>query len=356
MLKEKLQPFIDRFEEITALLTAPEILNDIKKMTQLSKEQSDLLPLVEASKEYFQVLENIQENKEMLGDPELGDLAKEELKELEEKKPHLEEKIKTLLIPSDPNDDKNVFIELRAGTGGDEAAIFVGNLLQTYMRYAELKGWKTEIISLSESDFGGYKEAIILIKGNKAYSRLKYEGGTHRVQRVPVTESQGRVHTSAITVAIMPEVDDIDIQINPNDIKIDVMRASGNGGQSVNTTDSAVRITHIPTGIVVTNQDEKSQHKNREKAMKVLKARLYDLEQAQKNASEKESRSAQVGTGDRSGRIRTYNYPQNRITDHRIGLTLYKLDEIMQSGNLDQLIEPAHTYFQAEALKKEMEF
>jgi peptide chain release factor 1 len=242
---------------------------------------------------------------------------------------------------------------MRAGAGGDESAIFVGNLLQTYMRYADLKGWKTEIMNLNESDFGGYKEAIILVKGEKVYSRLKYEGGTHRVQRVPATESQGRVHTSAITVAIMPEVDDVEIEINATDLKIDSMRASGNGGQSVNTTDSAVRITHIPSGLVVTNQDEKSQHKNRDKAMKVLKARLYDLEMKEKQASAKESRSAQVGSGDRSGRIRTYNYPQNRITDHRIGLTLYKLDEIMQSGTMEQLIEPADAFFQAEAIQKE---
>ena len=356
MLQNKLQKFIDRFEEIATLLVKPDVIHDVKKITRLSKEQSSIKKIVDIAKKYNQIISDIGENKELLGDEELGELAKEELKKLEKQKIQLENEIKILLLPKDPNDDKNIFVELLAGTGGDEAALFVGDLFGTYMRYASNQGWKTEIISLSESDFGGYKEAIILIKGNKAYSRLKYEGGTHRVQRVPVTESQGRVHTSAITVAIMPEVDDIDIQINPNDIKIDVMRASGNGGQSVNTTDSAVRITHIPTGIVVTNQDEKSQHKNREKAMKVLKARLYDLEQAQKNASEKESRSAQVGTGDRSGRIRTYNYPQNRITDHRIGLTLYKLDEIMQSGNLDQLIEPAHTYFQAEALKKEMEF
>ena len=353
MLAERLQPFIDRYEEINELLISPDILSDIKKITQLSKEQSDLLPLVETAREYLQVLDDTEENKSLLSDSELGDLAKEELKELETLKSKLIDRIKKLLAPTDPNDDRNVFIEMRAGAGGDEAAIFVGNLLQTYIRYADLQGWKTEIMNLSDSDFGGYKEAIILVKGDKVYSRLKYEGGTHRVQRVPATESQGRVHTSAITVAVMPEVDDIDVDINSADLKIDVMRASGNGGQSVNTTDSAVRITHIPTGLVVTNQDEKSQHKNKDKAMKVLKARLYDLEMQEKQASEKESRSAQVGSGDRSGRIRTYNYPQNRITDHRIGLTLYKLDEIMQSGTIDQLIEPANAFFQAEAIKRE---
>ena len=353
MLAERLQPFINRYEEINTLLIDPDILQDIKKMTQLSKEQSDLLPLVETAREYIQVFNDIEENKALLSDSELGDLAKDELKDLEVQKPTLEERIKKLLVPTDPNDNRNVFIEMRAGAGGDEAAIFVGNLLQTYIRYADSKGWKTEIMNLNDSDFGGYKEAIILVKGDKVYSRLKYEGGTHRVQRVPTTESQGRVHTSAITVAIMPEVDDIEIEINATDLKIDVMRASGNGGQSVNTTDSAVRITHLPTGLVVTNQDEKSQHKNKDKAMKVLKARLYDLEMREKNASEKESRSAQVGSGDRSGRIRTYNYPQNRITDHRIGLTLYKLDEIIQGGTIDQLIEPADAFFQAEAMKRE---
>jgi peptide chain release factor 1 len=353
MLGERLQPFIDRYEEINSLLTSEEVLTDIKKMTTLSKEQSGLLPLVEKSREYLEIVEGIEESKSLLGDPELGELAKEELKELEAQIPQLESDIKTLLIPSDPNDDRNVFLEMRAGTGGDEAAIFVGNLFQTYMRYIEAKGWKTEIMSLSESDFGGYKEVVVLVKGDKVYSRLKFEGGTHRVQRVPATESQGRVHTSAITVAIMPEVDDVEIEINPNDLKIDVMRASGNGGQSVNTTDSAVRITHIPTGIVITNQDEKSQHKNKDKAMKVLKARLFEIEMREKMASEKENRLAQVGSGDRSERIRTYNYPQNRITDHRIGLTLYRLDEIMQGGVMDDLIEPAHAYYQAEALKRE---
>ncbi|EJF06030.1 peptide chain release factor 1 [Thiovulum sp. ES] len=353
MLNERLQPFIDRYEEINSLLSSETVLTDIKRMTQLSKEQSDLLPLVEKAREYIEVVEGIAESKSLLSDPELGELAKEELRDFESRVPQLESDIKTLLIPTDPNDDRNVFVEMRAGTGGDEAAIFVGNLFQTYMRYIESKGWKTEIMSTSESDFGGYKEVVVLVKGDKVYSRLKYEGGTHRVQRVPATESQGRVHTSAITVAIMPEVDDVEIEINSNDLKIDVMRASGNGGQSVNTTDSAVRITHLPTGIVITNQDEKSQHKNKDKAMKVLKARLFEIEMREKMASEKENRLAQVGSGDRSERIRTYNYPQNRITDHRIGLTLYRLDEIMQGGVMDDLIEPAFAHYQAEALKRE---
>jgi len=340
MLADKLNPFINRYNELSELLSSPDITSDIKKMTELSKEQSSLLPIVEKAKEYKQVIEEITEAKEMLSDPEMVDMAKEELRELEPQKPALEEEIKMLLLPKDPNDDRNIIVELRAGAGGDEAAIFVGDLFGAYTRYADLKGWKIELISTSPSDAGGYKEVIALIKGEQVYSRLKYEGGTHRVQRVPATESQGRVHTSAITVAVMPEVDDVEIEINENDLKIDVMRSSGCGGQSVNTTDSAVRITHLPTGMVVTNQDQKSQHKNREKAMKVLKARLYDLELQEKQSEDAAQRAAQVGTGDRSGRIRTYNYPQNRISDHRINLTLYRLNEIMGAGLFDEIIEP----------------
>ena len=352
MLKDKLKPFLERYDEINKLLSSPEITNDVKKMTELSKEQAELGPLKEKAKEYIKVCEEIEENKALLEDSELGELAKEELKELEPRKEELEKEIKLLLIPKDPNDERNVYLELRAGTGGDEAALFVADLLKAYLRYAESKRWKAEIVSSSESSLNGYKEIIVLIKGKGAYSRLKYEAGTHRVQRVPETESQGRVHTSAITVAVMPEVDDVEIEINPNDLKIDVMRSSGCGGQSVNTTDSAVRITHIPTGIVVTNQDEKSQHKNKEKALKILKARLYEIqlkEQAEKNAKE---RKEQVGTGDRSGRIRTYNYPQNRITDHRIGLTLYRLDSIMENGSFDEIIDPLIAHYQAEEIKR----
>lgn len=352
MLKERLQPFIDRYQEISALLSSPDITNNIKKMTELSKEQSSIEDIYHASKNYIQTLESIDENKELLSDNELGELAKEELKNLERLKEEIEEEIKLLLIPKDPNDSKNIFLEIRAGTGGDEAAIFAGDLFRAYVRYADLKGWKIEISSSSESGHNGYKEIIVLIRGDGVYSRLKYESGTHRVQRVPQTESQGRVHTSAVTVAVLPEVDDVEVQINPNDLKIDVMRSSGCGGQSVNTTDSAVRITHLPTGIVITNQDQKSQHKNKEKAMKVLKARLYDMQMQEQMEKEGANRKAQVGSGDRSERIRTYNYPQNRITDHRIGLTLYRLEEILSAGLLDEIVDPLISYYQAEAIKR----
>lgn len=319
---------------------SPDITSDIKRMTTLSKEQSSIEPIVRKAKEYIKVLEDIEENKSMLDDSELGDLAKEELKELEQKKPILEDEIKLLMIPKDPNDDRNIYLELRAGTGGDEAALFVGDLFRGYLRYAENNNWKVEIMSSSDSEAGGYKEIVILVKGDHVYSKLKFEGGTHRVQRVPATESQGRVHTSAITVAVMPEVDDVEVEINESDLKIDVMRASGNGGQSVNTTDSAVRITHIPSGIVVTNQDQKSQHKNKERAMKVLKAKLFEIEMEKKMEAEGANRKEQVGTGDRSGRIRTYNFPQNRLSDHRINLTLYRLDYILQDGLFDEVIDP----------------
>ena len=351
MLKDKLQPFINRYEEINTLLMAPDITNDIKRMTDLSKEQSNMQPIVIKAREYVKLMDDIDENKMILDDPELGDLAKEELKELETRKPKLEDEIKFLMIPKDPNDDKNIYLELRAGTGGDEAAIFVGDLFRGYLRYAENNGWKVEIMSSSESESNGYKEIVILVKGDHVYSKLKFEGGTHRVQRVPATESQGRVHTSAITVAVMPEVDDVEVEINPNDLKIDVMRASGNGGQSVNTTDSAVRITHIPSGIVVTNQDQKSQHKNKDRAMKVLKAKLYEIEMQKKMETEGATRKEQVGTGDRSGRIRTYNYPQNRISDHRINLTLYRLDYIMNDGLFDEVIDPLITDHQSRLIE-----
>ncbi|WP_180675564.1 peptide chain release factor 1 [Helicobacter sp. 11S03491-1] len=340
MLVQKLTPIVRRYDEISLLLANPQVISDVKKLTTLSKEQSDIEEIAQNAKEYIQIIQSIKENKLLLEDKELGELAKEELKLLEAQKNSLESEIKILLIPKDPNDDKNIYLELRAGTGGDEAGIFVGDLFRAYCRYAELKKWKVEIISSSENNFGGYKEIIALIKGKGTYSKLKYEGGTHRVQRVPETESQGRIHTSAITVAIMPEVDDVEITINPNDLKIEVFRAGGHGGQCVNTTDSAVRITHIPTGISVSMQDEKSQHKNKDKAMKILKARIYEAELEEQKAQNSEARKTQVGSGDRSERIRTYNYPQNRLTDHRIGITLYSLEEIMLSGNLDTIIDP----------------
>jgi len=340
MLADKLTPFINRYNELGDLLSSPDITSDIKRMTDLSREQSNLLPIVEKAKEYQTLIADIADTRDMLSDAEMGEMAKEELKELEPQKPLLEDEIKTLLLPKDPNDDRNIIVELRAGAGGDEAAIFVGDLFDAYTRYADLRDWKIELISSSPSDSGGFKEVTALIKGEQVYSRLKYEGGTHRVQRVPSTESQGRVHTSAITVAVMPEVDDVEVVIEDKDLKIDVMRSSGCGGQSVNTTDSAVRITHLPSGLVVTNQDQKSQHKNREKAMKVLKARLFDLELQAQQSENAAERAAQVGTGDRSGRIRTYNYPQNRMSDHRINLTLYRLNEIMSGGLMDEVIEP----------------
>ena len=350
MLVDKLTPIIARYDEISQQLLDSTIISDIKKLTQLSKEQSSIEEVTKKAKLYLQTLESIKENKILLEDKDLGELAKEELKELESQKIALEEEIKLLLIPKDPNDDKNIYLELRAGAGGDEAGIFVGDLFRAYCRYADMKGWKVEIISSSENDVGGYKEMIALIKGAGVFSRLKYEGGTHRVQRVPQTESQGRIHTSAITIAIMPEVDDVEVVIAPNDLRIEVFRAGGHGGQCVNTTDSAVRITHIPTGISVSMQDEKSQHKNKDKAMKILKARIYEAQLQEQLSQNSQARKNQVGSGDRSERIRTYNYPQNRLTDHRIGLTLYSLEEIMLSGNFDPIIDPLIAHTQSEMM------
>ncbi len=348
ILAEKLSSILKRYDELTALLSSAEVISDIKKLTELSKEQSSIEEISIASKEYLSVLENIKENKELLEDKELSELAKEELKILEIQKSDLETAIKQLLIPKDPNDDKNIYLELRAGTGGDEAGIFVGDLFKAYCRYADLKKWKVEIVSSSENSVGGYKEIIALIKGKGVYSRLKFEAGTHRVQRVPETESQGRIHTSAITVAIMPEVDDVEISINPSDLKIEVFRAGGHGGQCVNTTDSAVRITHLPTNISVSMQDEKSQHKNKDKALKILKARLYEKQIEEQQLANAKDRKKQVGSGDRSERIRTYNYPQNRLSEHRINLTLYSLEEIMLSGSLDEVINPLIAHAQSQ--------
>lgn len=352
MLQDKLQAFLARHNELNTLLSDSAITADLAKMKALSKEQKSLEPIVAKAKDYLFTLKSIDENKALLADSELGELAKEELKSLENAQIQLEDELKILLLPKDANDERNVFLEIRAGTGGDEAALFVGDLVKAYARYAEIKGYKIEIVSSSEGSVGGFKEIILLIKGEGAYSRLKFEGGTHRVQRVPETESQGRVHTSAITVAIMPEVDDIEVEINENDLDIQVMRASGHGGQSVNTTDSAVRVIHKPTGIVVVNQDGKSQHKNKEAALKVLKARLYELKERQMQAEQSAARKSQVGSGDRSERIRTYNFPQNRISEHRINLTLYKLDDIMENGNFDEIIEPLIAHYQALALQE----
>ncbi len=352
MFKEKLQPFIDRYNEISELLSSPDIASDISRMTELSKEQSGLAELVEKANLYIETADAIEENKELLGDAELGELAKEELSELEPMLPALESEIKVLMIPKDKDDDKNVILELRAGAGGDEAALFVADVFRMYSRYAEQVGWKIEIVSTSDGTAGGYKELIAEVKGEGVYAQLKYDAGIHRVQRVPDTETQGRVHTSAITVAVIPEVDDVEVDIKPNEIKMDVYRSSGCGGQSVNTTDSAVRLTHIPTGIVAAIQDEKSQHKNKAKAMKILKARVYEAE-LQKHLDETSSqRKLQVGSGSRSEKIRTYNYPQNRLTDHRIGLTLYALDDIMNNGNLKLVFEPLMAHARMEAIQE----
>jgi peptide chain release factor 1 len=301
---------------------------------------------------YKHALDEMKSSKELLSDadPEIKELAKSEIEQLSGEIGHIEQELKSLLIPKDPNDEKNVLLEIRAGTGGDEASLFAADLFRMYSRYADRVGWKIEILSEHLTDSGGFKEIIVLIKGKGAYSRLKYESGTHRVQRVPVTEAQGRIHTSAVTIAVLPEAEDVEVNIDPGDLKIDVYRSAGPGGQSVNTTDSAVRVTHLPTGLVVTCQDEKSQHKNKAKALKVLRARLYDLEMRMQQEAISEKRKSQVGSGDRSERIRTYNFPQGRMTDHRIGLTLYRLESILQ-GDIDEIIDSLTTYFQAEALK-----
>lgn len=351
MFKEKLQPFIDRYNELNSLLSSPDIASDIKRMTELGREQSKLAKLVEKANAYIETADAIEENKELLGDAELGDLAKEELVELEPLLPQLEDEIKVLMIPSDPNDDKNIILELRAGAGGDEASLFVEDVFKMYLRHAELVGWKVEIISTSDGTAGGYKELIAQVNGEGVYSQLKFEAGTHRVQRVPNTETQGRVHTSTITVAVIPEVDDVEVELKESDIKMDVYRSSGCGGQSVNTTDSAVRLTHIPTGIVAAIQDEKSQHKNKAKAMKVLKARVYEAQMQEQLDETSAQRKLQVGSGARSEKIRTYNYPQNRLTDHRIDLTLYSLDRIMNDGSLKLVLDPLNTHAQTEAIQ-----
>jgi peptide chain release factor 1 len=342
----------DRFEELTEKIADPNVIANIIEWQKLIKEHANLEPIVKKYGEFKQAEEALEENLEMVkieSDEEMVEMLKEEINSLKKSLPELEHEIKLLLIPQDPNDDKNVILEIRAGAGGDEAGIFAGDLFRMYSRFAERNRWKIEIMSMSDTGVGGVKEVIALIKGSGAYSRLKYESGVHRVQRVPATESSGRIHTSTATVAVLPEVDDVEVDVNPNDLKIDVFRASGNGGQCVNTTDSAVRMTHIPTGIVVSMQDEKSQLKNRDKALKILKARLYEKYQSEQQAEIAAERKSQVGSGDRSAKIRTYNFPQGRITDHRINMTVYKLDAFLD-GEINEMIDALTTQEQTDKL------
>lgn len=351
---DKLDFILEKYEELSRKVSDPDVIARQKEWQRLMKEMSDLEPIVKEYTAYKKAKEELEEAKEILeleDDEELREMAREELKSNEAAIEQFTENLKILLLPKDPNDDKNVILEVRAGTGGDEAALFGSDLLRMYLRYAERMRWKTELIESNETEIGGVKEAVLLIKGKGAYSRLKYESGVHRVQRVPETESGGRVHTSAASIAVMPEVDDVEVNLDPNDVRIDVYRASGNGGQCVNTTDSAVRLTHIPTGLVVTCQDEKSQIKNKDKAFKVLKARLYDLMQQEQNDKIAAERKSQIGSGDRSERIRTYNFPQSRITDHRINLTMYKLDSFLD-GDLDEVIDALITEDQAEKMRE----
>ncbi len=353
---DRLAAVENRYEQLNELLSDPEIVNDPKKLREYSKEQSEIQKTVETYREYKQVKEELEGAKTMLEDKldaEMRELVKEEVDSLEKRLEELESELKILLIPKDPNDDKNVIMEIRGAAGGEEAALFAGDLFRMYSRYAESQGWKTEIIEAHPTELGGYKEVIFTINGRGAYSKLKFENGAHRVQRVPTTESGGRIHTSTATVAVLPEMEDVEVEINEKDIRVDTFASQGAGGQSVNTTMSAVRLTHIPTGIVVTCQDEGSQNKNREKAMKVLRARIYDKYQQEAQEEYDRNRKSAVGTGDRSERIRTYNFPQNRVTDHRIGLTIQKLDQILE-GKLDEIIEALILNEQAEKLENEI--
>ena len=335
---DRLEATLEKYNSLTEELSKPEVLSDVKKMTSLSKEQASLADIIEKYKEYKKVVSDINDAKEMLDDKEMAAFAKEEISRLETEKESLEKELEVLLLPKDPNDDKNTIVEIRGAAGGDEANLFAGDLFEMYSRYAENMGWKIEIINAVEGTSGGYSQIEFMVKGENVYSKLKYESGTHRVQRVPSTESQGRVHTSTATVAVLPEVEDIDIEIKDSDIRVDVYRSSGAGGQGVNTTDSAVRITYLPTNTVVTCQNERSQLKNKEQAMKVLKSKIYEDLQKKQNAEIEDERRSKIGTGDRAEKIRTYNYPQNRVTDHRINLTIMQLDRIMQ-GKLDEIIE-----------------
>lgn len=351
---DRLEDLVIRYEEVMGELQEPDVANDAARFRGLMKEQSDLAPIVEAFKEYKQCKQNIEDSILMLeeeSDEEMRELAKEELNDSKARVEELEHELKILLLPKDPNDEKNVIVEIRAGAGGDEAALFAAEIYRMYQHYAESRRWKTEMISLNENGIGGFKECVFMITGQGAFSRLKYESGVHRVQRVPETESGGRIHTSTITVAIMPEAEEVDVDLDMNDCKFDVFRASGNGGQCVNTTDSAVRLTHIPTGIVISCQDEKSQLKNKDKALKVLRARLYELELAKQHDAEAEARKSQVGTGDRSEKIRTYNFPQGRVTDHRIGLTIYKIDAFVD-GDMEEILDALTLEDQTQRLKE----
>ena|SRR5579885_2497791 len=355
-LSEKLDQLDSRFEEMTQQLSSAEVVNDSARLQKLAKQHAELEQIVAKHREYKQIEKDLAGARQMVleaEDAEMRQLAHEEEKQLAERKARVEQELKLLLLPKDPNDEKNILIEIRAGTGGDEAALFAGELFRMYSRYAETQGWKVEVLESSPSNLGGLKEIVAAIQGNKVYSQLKYESGVHRVQRVPATETQGRIHTSAATVAVLPEADEIDIKIEPKDLRIDTFCSSGPGGQSVNTTYSAVRITHLPTGLVVSQQDEKSQIKNKAKAMRVLRARLYELEQEKQQAAIIAERRGQIKTGDRSEKIRTYNFPQNRVTDHRIGLTLHQLNDVME-GKLAPLVDGLTTHYEAERLKQEL--
>jgi peptide chain release factor 1 len=349
---DKLAEVEKRYTQLESLMSDPSLPGKTREYSKIAKERSDLEELVLSYREWKKTEQEIESNKELLGEPDeaMREMAKEELAMLRERKERLEERLKYLLLPKDPNDSRNVIVEIRAGTGGDEAALFAAELARMYTRYAENRGWRVEIMSSNPTGLGGMKEMILSVEGKGAYSRLKFEGGVHRVQRVPVTEGSGRIHTSTVTVAVLPEADEVEVTIDPKDLKVDVMRASGPGGQSVNTTDSAVRMTHIPTGLVVSCQDEKSQHKNRAKALKILRARLLEKKQEEQSSEIAATRKLMVGSGDRSERIRTYNFPQGRVTDHRINFTLYKLDRVIE-GELEELIDALNTHYQAEALQ-----
>ncbi len=357
MMYEKLEEVERRYETLSHLLSQPEVISKQEEFQKVAKEYAELGKVVDLYRRIKKLDEEMKESQHLLlneEDEEMKRLAKDELSRLTETKEKMEEDLRMALLPKDPNDDKNILLEIRAGTGGDEAGLFAADLFRMYSKFAEQRAWRMEILNRHYTGVGGFKEIIALIEGKGVYSRLKYESGVHRVQRVPTTESQGRIHTSTVTVAILPEAEEVDIQIDPNDLRIDIFRSSGPGGQSVNTTDSAVRITHLPSGMVVSCQDEKSQHKNKAKALKILRARLLDKARQEKQMEISEKRRTQVGTGERSERIRTYNFPQGRVTDHRIGLTLYRLDGVLQ-GDLDEIINALTTHYQAEALKGEIE-